>query len=427
MILHNLEEVVTKYHSETQGLLPRYDGHSLFNIPHLVKEILTGVSDRDSLGSEHFDEVDLYGNNKIVLFYVDGISYDFFSRLRDDQGFFGKISRKGAVSPVTAVFPSTTAASCTTLNTGLAPIEHHLLEWQLYFHETGALIYTLPFRAVTGRYSRRIRELSPSRLFQGKTIYEEMKREGVRSFVLVNRTISRGSYSDLIFDGATIVPYSYITDCVIQLRKILEREPGPLYVYVYIESADAVGHIYGPDSEIYGAEVSSISRILKYELLDKIDPVTANDVGILLTSDHGQVNIDPRGTFYLNKIAGLWDTFEKHMGDTIPPVGSPRDVFLHVDSDREDEVLGMLSDALEGKARNISVGTAVRDGIFGPGSITRTFRMRSGNILVLPEPGETVWYKLKGQAPMHLKGLHGGMTRTEMLVPFCAGKLSKLL
>lgn len=427
MILESLEEDVVKYYPGSTKVLPRYDGHSLINVPSTVSEILAPGSDENDLDKGHFSHADIGSPEKVVLFYIDGISYDLTRALSSDAGFFGRMVRKGVVSPITAVFPTTTAASCTSLNTGLAPVDHTLLEWQLYFHETGALIYTLPFRAVTNKYSKRSRKLDPDVLFTGTTVYDRMKKEGIRSFVLVNKNISKGAYSDRVFEGSTVVPYSYITDCIIHLRHILDHEPGPVYVYVYIESADAVGHTYGPDSEMYRAEINSISRIIRYELLDKIDPLSAKKVAVIMTSDHGHVQVDPKKTYYLNDVKGLWDNFEVHMGDPIPPVGSPRDLFLHVQDEKLQDTFTLLENELSGIASIMTVDEALRAGIFGPSRPSDIFHMRSGNIMILPENGETVWYRIKGQIPMHLKGLHGGMSREEMIIPFGIANMSRLL
>ncbi len=427
MILDTLEDEVIRYHAETDNVIPRYDGHSLSNVPHTVLDMLSKGSASNKLDGRHLKDLELDEVEKVVLFYIDGVSYDFVKSMNRDQGFIGRMARKGALSPITAVFPTTTAASCTSLNTGLEPAQHNLIEWQLYYHETGALLYTLPFRAVTSKYSKRSRKLDPDVLFTGPTIYSKMKGEGIKSFVLVNRNISKGAYSDRVFSGSTVVPYSYITDCIIQLKNILENEKGPLYVYVYLESADAVGHSYGPDTEMYGAEVNSISRVVKYELLDKIEPLAARKVAVILTSDHGQVQVDPKKTFYLNGIEGLWGKFEVHMGDPIPPVGSPRDLFLHVREDEVMEAMSALQEKLGGTSEIMTVRDATKSGFFGASNPSQTFYRRAGDLMILPRDGKTVWYRLKGQIPMHLKGLHGGMTRSEMVIPFGIAMLTSLI
>lgn len=427
MILDSIEDEVIQVHSGSDRVLPRYDGHSTSNIPGTVLDLLSVENSSSKIDHLHLGGLDLENPGKVILFYIDGVSYDFVKSLKRDTGFIGRMARKGVVSPITAVFPSTTAASCTSLNTGLPPGEHNMIEWELYFHETGALMYTLPFRAVTNRYSKRSRKLDPDVLFSGATVYSRMKEAGIRSYVLVNRNISRGAYSDRIFSGSTVVPYSYITDCIIQLRNIIENDAGPLYVYVYLESADAVGHSYGPRTEMYSAEVSNISRTIKHELLDKIDPIHARDVAVIFTSDHGLVQVEPKETFYLNGIDRLWDKFEIHMGDQIPPVGSPRDVFLHVREGLEHEVAELLKKKLDGYSEVLLVEDGVKAGFFGSPEPSEIFYRRAGNVMILPEDGRTVWYRIKGQIPMHLKGLHGGMTRDEMIIPLGLSRLSSLL
>jgi len=62
--------------------------------------------------------------------------------------FFKKLAEKGLYNPIRSVFPSTTAAAISTINSGLSPIEHGLQEWYLYFQELNAILESLPFEPV---------------------------------------------------------------------------------------------------------------------------------------------------------------------------------------------------------------------------------------------------------------------------------------
>ncbi len=428
MILESLEDRVVRRLRGTERFVPDYKGNSIVNIPHTIFRIATGRESGTELSTVHGSDRVLGDCSRIVLFYIDGFSYDAAVNFSQGEGFMRKLSSNGQISPISAVFPSTTAASCTSLSTGLTPVEHALLEWQLYFHETGALIYTLPFKPVTKHYSSRARSLDPSALFHGSSILGKVSEYGVKSYAILNRYISSGPYTERLFTGTKILTHSFVTDSIVRLRQLLENEEGPMVVYVYLETGDAVGHIYGPDTEMYRAELENIFRVIDAELLCKISSKAARNTGIFLTSDHGQVQINPDETIYLQANSDIWKAFEEHMGERIPPSGSPRDLFLHAEEGRINSSIESLTAMMSGKADIVRIEDALSEGYFGPPQLeNENFRSRSGNILVLPRDNHTVWYRLKGMSHMSLRGLHGGMSRDEMLVPLGLARMEDLL
>jgi predicted AlkP superfamily pyrophosphatase or phosphodiesterase len=81
---------------------------------------------------------------------------------------------------------------------------------------------------------------------------------------------------------------------VAKLRKNLEKNRGAAYFFVHLDTLDTIAHEYGPDSYEYTAELSTICYLLKRELIEKIDTQTAKETLILVTADHGAVNINPK-------------------------------------------------------------------------------------------------------------------------------------
>lgn len=427
MIQNGLEGTVLRKYDEYDRILPDYRGYGINAIPNSILKIF----DTEPVGPELDDKlvtgIDLQKFSRVILFYIDGLKYDSVLESSVNGGFFKKVAERGIVSPITTVFPSTTASANATLNTGLEPIDHTLLEWEMYYHETGALIYTLPFRPVTWKYEKQARKLDPRSLFEGGTIHSMLRDRGVDSYVFVNRAITKGVFSKQIFEGSSMISHSYLTDCVVNLRKLLESTQSPLYSYVYLESADSIGHEYGPETDAYMAEVNNISRVMEKELIDKIDPIAAKETLIIFTSDHGQVPVKPESTVYLNDLDDIENSFELHMNGRIPPVGSPRDLFLHIEPERLEETQTVLEERLYDRADVLTISDAIGQGLFGKGQASQKFLMRSGNLMILPRWNETVWYKMKGVTELSLLGLHGGLNRNEMLVPLGIADLGELI
>jgi predicted AlkP superfamily pyrophosphatase or phosphodiesterase len=215
---------------------------------------------------------------------------------------------------------------------------------------------------------------------------------------------------------------------VVRLRKAIEAESGPAYFYVYIDNFDSIEHEYGIGTDEFYAELSALSFLLEKEFLEKIDKDTASEVLLLITADHGQLNVSPKETIYLNKYQKVVDSFERSKsGKPILPTGSPRDVFLHIKENKLEKVYDFLSSKLKRKAKVIKTEEAIEMGLFGKGKPKKEFYERAGNLLILPYANCTVWYEhIKGKK-FDLLGMHGGLSKYEMLVPFGIVKLSDLL
>lgn len=61
----------------------------------------------------------------------DGLGVDAINTYLDENLFL----KEHLVCPISSVFPSTTTASTTSIQTGYAPVERGWLGWDLYFKE----------------------------------------------------------------------------------------------------------------------------------------------------------------------------------------------------------------------------------------------------------------------------------------------------
>lgn len=367
--------------------------------------------------------------SKVVVLLVDGLGYDVWLRNSNDGGAIGALSRRGAVAPITAVFPSTTAAALSTLSTGLMPLEHGLLEWLLYMEEFDATIETLPFRPVgtRGQDVMLAAGVDPKVLLDAETIYERLAREDVTSYTLLDGDIAGSAYSRLVNRGSATVGYSGMLGMLDTMVKTLEGAKGRTLVYAYYGGLDGVAHDQGPDSGMAAAELTMLSAALNGMLFRKLSPKAAEDTLFILASDHGQVQVEPERTTYLNSDRTLMSSMRKGRdGKTIPPVGGPRDIFLHVRDDKVEEAQEHLRRSLGGRAVVMTAGVAAENGLFGPGEAGERFRRRVGSLLVLPKGSETVWYEHVPGKRMELRGIHGGLSAKEMLVPLAVAEMKRL-
>jgi predicted AlkP superfamily pyrophosphatase or phosphodiesterase len=425
-------EVQRYIEDRTQGdmIRPCYESFCLAKIPSTVLALL-GVAQSDHALLQMVRAA--MGNHqqptKIILLLIDGFGWHHWLRYAERYDVFNRLTERGAVIPLTTVFPSTTAAALTTIHSGLTPQEHGLPEWWVYFDELDTIAASLPFTSLGGRGPDQLLEsgVKPTMLFQGTTIYQALASAQVPSFTFIRDVYARSAYSSVVHKGSMTVPFINSSDLLVNLRQKISEVPGPAYFFVYWDAIDAIAHTYGPHTQHYEAELAGFSYLLQRELIAKTPEQTAADVLLLVTADHGHISVSPRATLYLNR----YPTFVRSLavsraGKKILPWGSPRDLFLRVQEENLLETASWLARRLAGKATVMTIDEALQQQLFGLGKCHRYFKRRVGNLLILPHRDSLIWYEhLKGKK-FELQGMHGGLRPDEMLIPLAVANLATL-
>ncbi len=408
-------------------LLPNYNGYSLYNSIYTLLSLFGIKSANKPLNFDLNEFIEK--NNKVVFFLTDGFGYNQYKNIEKNIPFLRLLSKKGKVFPITSGFPSTTAASLTTVATGLTPRDHGLFEWNLYFDELAEVIQTIPFSPM----GRRAKEGSllekgadPKLIINKDRIFKILEDNGVNSYIFHNQSLANTVYSNLVSNGAEKIDYRYLSDLIVSIYNVLVREKGPAFLYVYWSGIDSEGHKFGPDSLQYEVEARIFFESIYNDLIKRVPPEKANNILFALTSDHGQVEINPKETVYLNKDSVILEALETGLnGNIILPWGSPRDVFLRVKKDKIEDTIIYINKKYGKICKAIKTEEAIKMGIFGNGS--DEFLQRIGNIILLPYKGKTVWFEhIKGEL-VEFKGHHGGMSEDEMKIPFAIARFKDLV
>ena len=363
----------------------------------------------------------------MILLLCDGFGYNEWKR-QTGKGFVGAISKKGSVRPITTVFPSTTAAATAAVSTGLTPQEHGLPEWFVYMKELGEVIVTLPFSRPGDQGRDTLKGLfDPKALFDGRTIFQRLREEGVKCTSFTSRSLARTAYTTVSRAGSDMVSYSAASDMTTSLRRLVERSRGRNMFYAYWSYVDTLEHIYGPGTDESEVEASVISHALYEGFLSKLDRSAAREALIIVSADHGQITIAPEKTLYMNRWGKLTDALGRSpSGHLIPPWGSARDSYMWFKEDRLDDTRAYLERRLGGVASVLKTEDAIREGLFGINRPSRKFRRRIGNLMVLPHGTKTVWFRYRKGDSLEMRGHHGGLHPDEMTIPLAAARVSDL-
>ncbi|HEY7349482.1 MAG TPA: alkaline phosphatase family protein [Ktedonobacterales bacterium] len=399
---------------------PLYDSYCFSNLPAAIARLLTGQGP-SPLPPDVFGDLPTRYDTVIFLF-ADAFGWRFFERYADQYSILKTMITDGVVSKLTSQFPSTTSAHMTTIHTGLNVGQSGVYEWYYYEPLVDTIISPLRFAYGSDRNTPdtlRRSAVPPPAFFPEQTLYQSLQAQGVASHVFQWHHYAHSTYSEIVGRGAALHAYTSLQEAFSSLAELVTaRVAGPTYYFLYFDRIDSIGHAAGPTSKRFDETVESYLTALDQCLYQRVRG-KAGKALLILTADHGQVDVDPLATCYLNlQIPELARAFRTNaQGAPIVPAGSPRDMFLYIQEEQLAESLALLQQRLAGKAEVYPVQELLAQGFFGPQAPSPALSGRLGNVVILPYAGETVWWLEPGVYDMTFFGHHGGLTPHEMEIP----------
>ena len=397
-------------------LTPAYGGHCFADIPATVERLVTGAPAAPGLARDVLGPLDRRWE-RVLLVLLDAFGWTAAER-HAGHPFLRRAAADGRVARITSQFPSTTAAHATTIHTGLPIGASGVYEWFQYEPVLDAVIAPLLFSYAGDAEHETLLAagFEPSRLFPAETVYLRLAAAGVECRTVQPASFAGNVVSRWLGRGARAHPFAAASQFEAELRAAA-ADPGRRYVYAYLDDVDTAGHLHGPASAEAGAAATAA--------LDALERVAAavtgrGDTLLLVCADHGQVPVDPSTTLFVNV---AWPGIAAHLrhgrdGRPPAPAGSARDLFLHAAPGRIGELVGGLERIAGDRATVHRTADLVGAGMFGEAGARLLARI--GDVVVLPEPGESVWWLEPGRFEMPFRGHHGGATPEEMHVPLVA-------
>ena len=390
---------------------PAYGGRSFADIPATVERLLTG-SGEGGLDADVLGGLDRRWE-RIVLVVVDGFGWSA-AEAHAGHPFLRRIAAEGVLAQLTSQFPSTTSAHMTTLHTGVPVGESGIYEWFQYEPALDRLIAPLLFSYAGDDQRETLGSsgLDPAVLYPQETVYERLAEAGVAASAVQHAAISDTTFTRAMLRGAAVRPFGAGNGWVAETAAA-----GGGYTVAYVDDVDAVGHEHGPGSDAHAAAAAGVLDGLA-SLAQRLS--TGGETLLLVTADHGQVRVSPATTVFVNE---RLPELARHLrggddGRPLAPAGSARDLFLHVLPGHVDDVEWLLEDLLGETADVRLTVELVEEGVLG--DVGPRLRERIGDVVVLPRPGESVWWREAGRFDMRFRGHHGGLSPDEMLIPLAA-------
>ncbi len=398
-------------------VMPDYGGGGLLNVPATVLDVLGAREAGDAPPLTGLDPALREGVRQVVVILADGLGWwqlEMFCE-RGDTPFLAELRERARrrdraqLLEATTVFPSTTAAAITTLNTARTPLEHGNIAYFLWLEEFAQVTAMLRWGPAIKRRGSYFDDpaVDPRRFVLVPSIHARLRERGIPSHVIEPEMFRSEAMTRMHAAEASYVGYVLPSSMGVRLRSLIEGAPRPSYVYAYWSGIDTVSHLYGPRS----AEAAMEAALLDLDLRRALGDRSAGETLVLLTADHGHATTDP------DKMLDIVGDEELRALLRNPPAGEPRLVFLH--TDRPEAVRRHIDQRWPGQVTLLDRDELIDAGLFGRGDPT-TARRRIGEVVALLDRDLSASIvKVEGQTIRH-RGSHGGMSADEMRIPILA-------
>ena len=342
------------------------------------------------------NRLDLTPVDHTVVLLVDGMGWELLQRNAKAAPYL----TQAPGSPMRAGFPTTTAVSLASLGTGLPSGLHGITGYQSYVDEIEApvnwLRWTLAGTAIDQRD-----DLVPETVQPHPTVFERGREAGLTVTTVVPKAFEGSGLTRAVLRGGNFVGVSAYGDLLAQVVTAVSAGDRSL-VYCYIGEVDTLGHVYGPESAAWLAQLTVVDRFVE-QLADALPAGTR----LLVTADHGMVDASRGRRIDFDHTPGLGE-------DVTVIAGEPR--CRHIYTDHVDRVLERWRNELGDHAWVGTRDDAFAACLFGSDP-DPALTKRIGDIVAVGRGESTVIRSDGEQVMSNLPGQHGALTDEELLVP----------
>ena len=351
---------------------------TLTNLACSVKKYF-GLPIKHQTLSEVDDALAKYHPRNVVVVLYDGMGANIMRRVLGPDDFLVK----NTVCDLTTVFPATTTAATTSIRTGLNPVEHGWLGWDMYYAPIDKTI-TLFMNSLKGDFDNPCQEFIDNKkyLYQD-TIVQELNRAGK-------------------VDAEELFPFG--ENCYSDLDEMLDRtikrtaEPGKHYIYAYDSQPDGMMHDTGCDS--------TQSQELIIERNQKTEEFASklHDTLLIVIADHGHINCQH---YYLAEYPDVLDCLARTTSL------EQRVVSFKIKKGKKTEFKKMFNKYFGKDFKLYTASEVISSGLFGDGEENSLFRPALGDYIALTETDACI----TGPDDEDLISNHAGYHEDEIFVP----------
>ncbi|MFM1983620.1 MAG: hypothetical protein RL723_55 [Actinomycetota bacterium] len=289
-------------------------------------------------------------------------------------------------------FPSTTVASLASFSTGSKSGKHGMVGYQVFDRQRD-----LPVNLLTG-----IADLADAKYWQPVATVSELAKD----FGISVYFVGPAEYESSGFTNATMRGSKYVAGKSIEDRfKIaskLMNSVEPNLVYLYVPELDQKAHAHGFKSVQWVEKLEDLDSALK-----KFLPSVPNNCGVILTADHGIIDVDSDRHVYLDELP---------LVNLVAVGGDPRVLFLYFDNHEYGDQKLIIQDFLGKSAYVAEADELVAAGWFG--EVDKFARDRMPDLFLISIAEIALYHRNYAKTKsLQMIGQHGSISTDELKVP----------
>lgn len=404
-----------------QAVLPCYDGHSLVNVPATMAQALGATLPGTAAPLERpYLEPLGEGLTQLVCVLVDALGYRHLQAqmLRRPGSIWERLAHDGALLPFTSVFPSTTATALASLLTGVEPVAHGLLGYELWLREHGVLAQMLQLKPALGPDGVSLLDwgFCPETFLPAPGIGATLSAQGIATVAVNYRGYLQSPLSRMLYRGfGRMVGYRDVAEMWERAAQLVASRPaGKRLILAYWGQIDEAIHAHGSADGAWEAQFEALTRAFEEHFINRLTAQQRQRTGLVVCADHGWVDAP---------VESAHDTeadpvFAREL--LIPYSGEARAAYLHLRRGPRPEALAALRETLGPGYDVVEMDRAIAAGLFGRGLAAPESLARLGHALVIAR-GQR--YLDRRDKRLKIRGRHGGLAPEEMLIPWLAVRL----
>jgi len=216
------------------------------------------------------------GYKNVVFICFDGMGINPIVKNLNKNDFL----RKNIKQTLTSTFPSTTTNATTSLTSNLFPLQHGWLAWSLYFDEIKRNVDLYPH--ADSQTGEKLDYVYP--MYDNSICYFDNANTDYNITPILPVYVQTKSE-----DKKIVIENEF--DLCKSIKKVCNKK-GKQFIYAYLPEPDSTMHDFG---------VTSIEAKAKFESINNEVEKLCNelkDTLMIITSDHGQVDIEGYVEFY---------------------------------------------------------------------------------------------------------------------------------
>lgn len=290
-------------------------------------------------------------------------------------------------------FPSTTVTSLASFSTGARAGSHGLVGYQIYDRDKASNLNLL-----TGIMNAD----HASNLQRVKTISELALESGVDCYFIGPAEYEASGFTLATMPSARYVAAKSFEDRVLAAKELLAKKSNCL-IYLYFPELDQRAHAYGAKSGEWVEKLEDLDLAIR-----QLHASLPANCGMLLTADHGIVDVAHDHQIYLDQI---------DLPGLMSVGGDPRVLYLYFEENLANASTQESIQAFVGKRAYVaSKDEIIQAGWFGEVADFALERMPDIFLIAL---GETALYhrNFAKAKSLQMIGQHGSISEDELFVP----------